>query len=282
MNEPINPEGEQAQTHAKQNQGDANPPNEVPPTNPEIQNPDAARSKTASQEKLEPRSTSDIVIARWTRVLGVSTILLFLATAGTGYVLLHTDNEIGRQITLMENDQRPWVRPKFVRFSDMTITDDKLSFGVNIQFENIGKTPAFNVRGYQGLFNGDGNLLPQHDAWCQQIETGAVAWKNPVVIFPNETTPEVLNPLEGKIIDLQLGLSPNQPSDTPRVLSPEILGCVVYESAAGTTYHHTWYSWGIVRQDQNGKIRRIESIAQTIPGREIGRGWMNSGRNYAD
>lgn len=263
----------------------------------ESENP-AGQEDKRSQPK---RDYSKIFKIVWSRFWGgvrwfadglnyISPALTGLATAGIVWVaywqldtMHNTDMAIRKQLTVMENEQRPWIRPKLVGFTDMTITDDKLNFAVNIQFENVGKSPAFNVRGYQRLFNGDGNLLPQHDGVCREMEASAAAWKNPVIIFPNEATPNVLNTLEGNLKEMQLGLSPNQPENTPRVLSPEILGCVAYKSATGTTYHHTWYSWSIVRQDHAGNIRRIEAIPQNVPGREIVRvGFLSAGRNYAD
>lgn len=185
-----------------------------------------------------------------------------------------------QQADISENDQRPWVRPKLNGISDIEITSDKLKFSIAIQFENIGKSPAMNVHGYQGIYKGDGNLIPEHDAFCQKMEAGGAASKNPVVVFPAETTTLVINPLEGDPSKFLISL-PNSPG----FLAIEILGCVVYKSNTDSKWHHTWYSWRVLRS-QNGSIGAIQAGPQTVPFREIttsgGGGQLSAGRNYAN
>jgi hypothetical protein len=166
--------------------GDAPP--SISPTNSEIQNPNASSDYSLAGKEKEPpqRTTTDLIIARWTRVLGVSTILLFLATLGTGYVLHNTDVSIGKQLGVMQGQLDEMKSPSAERPFLFVLHDDSQSpapqgealfpgkiFGAT--FKNYGKTPAI-YRGFQprcGYFaTNPPNFQFTDDKWAASVLIG--------------------------------------------------------------------------------------------------------------
>jgi hypothetical protein len=108
---------ESKQSNQEERHGTNEPTHAIPPTKSEIENPNHTLAAIhAKQDQNNPEGQSDTTIARWTKVLGVSTILLFFATTGTGIVLYRTDKNIEHQADIMRgqleemrSEQRPWV-----------------------------------------------------------------------------------------------------------------------------------------------------------------------------
>jgi hypothetical protein len=101
---PVNSGSEKPQTETDQKYRTRDSPPSIAAHQSEIKNPHANGdgSRPADKESPPQYSTNDKIIANWTRVLGVSTIFLFLATAGTGYILHSTDVTLSRQLSIME------------------------------------------------------------------------------------------------------------------------------------------------------------------------------------
>jgi hypothetical protein len=87
------------------------------------------------------------VIANWTRILGWSTIALFLATGGSAYFLYKTDQTISTQVENAKLQTRAYVTvartstdANFDKPTDAGIS----SFDVKVAWRNFGYTPAFD------------------------------------------------------------------------------------------------------------------------------------------
>jgi hypothetical protein len=115
-------------------------------------------------------TTNDKIIANWTKVLAISTILLFLATLGTGYVLHRTDVTIGKQLSIMQAQLAATEREHqpLITFSKDDEGDSEpfltefpkgsLRIGWNFRFQNAGKGGAQNLTMMSYLKIGDGKF----------------------------------------------------------------------------------------------------------------------------
>ena len=145
---------ERKQSDDEQSASNSEPPPTIPAANPEIENPHpAADTTTSNQDQHNIERRSDAVIASWTRVLGISTIFLFLATAGTGLVLLRTDKNIEHQAGIMRSqleemqaEQRPWVYASDITPAGrITLVEGQYAIPLKFFIRNPGHLPAFSV-----------------------------------------------------------------------------------------------------------------------------------------
>jgi hypothetical protein len=89
---------------------------------------------------------------RW-NVEKLSTIAITIATVLGVYVarlqwiaLTNTDEKVGRQLSLMEADQRPWVKIAVAQDQPFSLRD--AGMGVKVTLTNTGKSPAHIRRTY--------------------------------------------------------------------------------------------------------------------------------------
>lgn len=89
---------------------------------------------------------------RW-NVGKLSTIAITIATVLGVYVarlqwiaLTNTDEKVGRQLSLMEADQRPWVKIAVAQDQPFSLRD--AGMGVKVTLTNTGKSPAHIRRTY--------------------------------------------------------------------------------------------------------------------------------------
>ncbi len=102
----------------------------------------------SENEAKEPKPESyDRVIANWTRILGASTIALFIATGVSAYFLYKTDHTIETQVETTRLQMRAYVgmaritpKPFFEKPKDQTVS----SVDVKYDWRNFGFTPAFD------------------------------------------------------------------------------------------------------------------------------------------
>jgi hypothetical protein len=86
---------------------------------------------------------------------------------------------------------RPWVRPQVIKVDPIVITEQKLSFGITLQFINTGKSPAFNVDySHDFVALGYPRLSIRQDDMCKAAEMFSAQadekLKKNFTIFPNE------------------------------------------------------------------------------------------------
>jgi hypothetical protein len=157
--------------------------------NPEAQNP----NDHGSDE--QPRSYENI-IARWTVILGISTVVLAIATILSAYFLFVTDHTL--KDTLIETRKSANAAHDAVRVAQstaemqlraylsaeaselLTLEGGSLGAIISIKFKNAGTTPAYNVRSTMGAGFRKDPLPPGIDmSWFKTVEFNAD------VIFPH-------------------------------------------------------------------------------------------------
>lgn len=256
MGETANLDNKQTAPPAEQQQRDTNSSQNI------AQVPEPVG--VAPKDKIEEspvRSSSDVIIACWTRILGLSTILLFFATAAMGFILYRTDERIGeqveglhRQLALMENDQRPWIKVEAEAFGDfffpesgsMRLAHTPIKYFV----VNTGKEPAFNVEIQPFAFVvGDEHtdIMGSQIKWCENVKNQRHPEQS-LLIFPGEKLPWEFG---GGVI----GTAPHPEEikkyartiDGKVVINFWIFGCVTYDFGRPDTVHQTAFAWQIAR-----------------------------------
>jgi hypothetical protein len=123
---------------------------------------EASNQRSEKQISQAKQPTNDAVIAKWTKILGRSTIALFLATFGTGVVLYLTELTLRDTLTetrkaanaakdsveitkaVMQLDQRAWLGVESIR-PEPLIPEIGKTFVVTMKVRNTGKTPARKI-----------------------------------------------------------------------------------------------------------------------------------------
>lgn len=114
----------------------------------------AKQSKPQSEQSSEesgrlPAKSYEHVIARWTKVLGASTIVLAVATMISAYFLFETDRTIERQVDAARIQLRAYVGIRTVLILTLFDKDHRdITTGANISvaWKNFGSTPAKDFR----------------------------------------------------------------------------------------------------------------------------------------
>ncbi|MGJ4952400.1 hypothetical protein [Bradyrhizobium sp. HKCCYLS20291] len=94
--------------------------------------------------KDDERSRNERVLANWTRILGLSTILLFIATLFSAFILHQTDNAIHRQMELAERDAEPYISVVDLGTTGQPYyLNNRLNW--NFRLKNLGKGLARDI-----------------------------------------------------------------------------------------------------------------------------------------
>jgi hypothetical protein len=96
--------------------------------------------QTIQTNELSTTSNYERRIANWTVVVGAFTVVMAIATVGSGYILWRTDNTLRETL---ERSQRPWIAPLSAKLLDLPI--DGL-IGLQINFANVGREPALDTK----------------------------------------------------------------------------------------------------------------------------------------
>jgi hypothetical protein len=153
-NNPIHTSGRHPEPAANKEEGDADAPPMIAPHQSEIQNPNTAEGRGATKDEQYPaqRTSGDVLIARWTRVLGVSTTLLVLATGGLIYIghlqwttLEKTDHTLKDTLTTNKATQRAFINVSELKQEPAVRLDGVKYWNVTPVIKNTGNTPALGV-----------------------------------------------------------------------------------------------------------------------------------------
>jgi hypothetical protein len=268
----VNPDKKQdeAATHQPNSGGDA--PKRTSPPPSEIQNPNTNNAHQTPEQQTTPpqRTMNDITIARWTRVLAVSTILLFLATAITGIILYKTDVSIQGQLGIMQKQlrlsSRPWVGLSDDIPDNAIITSPlALDANGNALVQYIITTKNFSNAGAQGVM-AYARLLVTEDLTFidQQIEETCGAnyigkVKVGAVLFPGI----------GRIITQSGGFFQKSEMKSPSYqgkFEAWLVGCIGYQDQFQFLYRTKFWYWLV----DPATMRPIEFLPATnaqIPGK---------------
>jgi len=215
----------------------------------------SSNNENANEEALV-KYTRRLTSATW--VIAIAAILSFGAALLQWHVLGTTDDKIGRQLSVLETNQRPWMKIETVKAysSPLTTAFDGLRFNgpkgaaflpLHIMLKNVGQTPAFDVRASIGeLF--DGKLDPKELKERERKNCEALDNAFPPVpllvdnttyiraIFPNDEAP---------YDSLALALSPEEiakysgPDGVNKTFQLWFYGCIRYTFASASEPHQT-------------------------------------------
>jgi hypothetical protein len=180
------------------------------------------REKENSQDRAARRTAN----ATWF-------IALFTAVAvGVGYfqwkALHSTDDKVGKQLALMEADQRPWISIEAQIAGPISFSSFGAQLTSKITIKNVGKSPAFKV--FVGF---NPTLVESHLAtykamlsYCREIERQQN--KNTpdgFVLFPGEEASEIWTGgiAEDQIEKFKISLG-------RELFNPVLLVCIDYRS----------------------------------------------------
>lgn len=168
----------------------ATPEPSAPPPKPSAPPPDPARAMRTTE--------ADRPVAYGTLI---GTLALALATFALAFVAHLTDEKIGRQLSafertlsLMENDQRPWVHLSSINLtSPLVVTENNARVTIQFSLKNSGKSPAHFVTtlGFLGsvVQNNSSADLNQFWASCDVLRSKPVKELTGAVLFPGSELP---------------------------------------------------------------------------------------------
>jgi len=190
----------------------------------------------AGDQKKE-KGTSDSLIARWTKVVGISTIVLSLATILSAYFLWVTDETLRRTL---EVNQRPWVSADVAIAGPLTFdqnNDGESHIPLKITLKNNGLALAQNIRVFPIFYAGDIPHITRdeiEETRCRKPrnDTGALQF----TLFPGQTRSEIVAP----------ALTPEEVTETksamvknPFAFGPAIVVCISYRATINNALHFT-------------------------------------------
>jgi hypothetical protein len=205
----------------------------------------AAREARRAEKPKPPEKrlwwfNQPLPIDRFTDWLVAWTALLFIATIGNAIILKRTDDKIGeqanisgRQLTVMENDKRPWLNANISLDKHIDITEWGGSRGVRVPLKfamkNYGQVPAVNIRVNVMAWPHPGNprraeILPIQKRVCEQgIEDANKDPTGGFAIFPSEAT----------VVDANANVSGSEIYKDGAPTLWAIFGCVDYTYGDG-------------------------------------------------
>jgi hypothetical protein len=194
-------------------------------------------------------SETDLVMARWTRRVGLFTLALVLVGSITGAIFWEQLQVMQGQLDETALEQRPWIYSE-TPVIQSRITRNQLGwYLINLKFRlhNVGHTPARFV-----YLTPVSAVLPDLSgipARVNEICGKSVGRSNYVgtTIFPGQDfsyTPSV-------------GINPSEIETAFRsrfVPNFVVLGCVIYQLPTGDKQHHTGFAY-LIEQTKNGDPR---------------------------
>jgi hypothetical protein len=184
----------------------------------------------------------------FTAVLATATAALVGATIYTAIVLHSTDEKIGeqvkalsRQLTVMENGQRPWISVDAQLERQPTIFPDKgVGFILKTNVKNVGKSPAVAVTRYPTVHipigPEQGSYLDRVKEKCPRTTMDGFA----SILFPGDDFPQ--NLVSGLTRDELKIAQPEQPKtgiSSAKAFNALIIVCVNYRFEISGAVHQT-------------------------------------------
>ena len=191
-------------------------------------------------------------VAKFTGWVAIYTLVLAVATIGSGFILYKTD------LTLYETllaTQRPWISVEIAPISDLFINPGSMDGQFRFSLKNVGKSPAISVAVTAEIvlesFHTD---IPVEQARiCKNSITSIFfpSLKAGYMIFPDEKFIQD-KVLSVKRSDLDAYLAAREkewsaakaPGERPKWIEATIVGCALYRFAFGPEHdvHETGFS----------------------------------------
>jgi hypothetical protein len=212
------------------------------------------RRRRTQQEK----SDRDLIMARWTRRVGIFTAALVVVGVVTGGIFWRQLNVMQGQLDEMRSEQRPWVTiikdpPDII--SPLTYRSGVVSINLLFTFRNVGHLPAFGV-------------IPSSFAIPHTlVRTGgefahACNFRNPdigIYVFPSDDPPPT-QPVSIVISQPELEAFWERYSKFRIIIAPVIFVCVVYWESGSSKPHHTPFAYEVFRKHSDNPKRPNASI----------------------
>lgn len=173
------------------------------------------------------------------QVTAFATLLLAFGTAWLA-------RDASRQIGIMENDQRPWIKVETEIAGPLDFTHGFVYMPLRLTLANVGKSPAFNIRpGVWGSLAFSGHNDPQKEQAQTCARFRGEPLDNPArgfILFPGDRVP--WEQMGGGHMS-GVGFSPQDiqrnlvDENGRKVLGIWILGCVDYVFGEPTQHHQT-------------------------------------------
>lgn len=194
-------------------------------------------------------SHNGLLTAAATFAIAVLTYYVVQFTAEQGQIT-------NRQLTIMEADQRPWIKTEISFASDLTYSETRMSVTFHFALKNVGRSPALNVDGFPSLrptilfpaLTGYIDLLePMKEIrkYCDDFSsdlaklTRSAPWG--AIVYPGETFEKD----EAASIDIA-DIKRTLPAFNPAVIAkPEpaapilMLSCIDYQANLESRHHQT-------------------------------------------
>jgi hypothetical protein len=231
-------------------------------------------SKQEPSEQNNNNSKNEIDLAKHTRRLSWATWIIagvgalsFFAALLQWSALRSTDDKIGeqvaalgRQLTLLETDQRPWVHVPVFSINEPIIHD---ATGINITWSftliNSGKSPAQHVGAGFVIYLGPTRFDEAIKEACDKAEQAHAV----LTIFPNDPTPWGA----GSLIpadDIENFRSRYGSGSAKGSFGAMTMACIAYQVLGDTKFHHTPYEL-IIRATNPDDTSTIPLNKQSIP-----------------
>jgi hypothetical protein len=193
-----------------------------------------------------------------------------------------TDNlwEVAKSQLIAAN--RPWIRTQVINVYIFIVTEQKLSFGVTLQFINTGKSPACNIDYLHHYVAFDyPRLWIRQDDTCKAAEMFRAQMdenrQRNFTIFPNEPDNVEFNfPVETSDVN---EFNVRFIGAIDDFIAPILIGCVAYRWDGSPKYFHTMFAYEFGEAGPGGAFMRRPKV---IDGPNVRVRRAFTGRNTAD
>jgi hypothetical protein len=170
-------------------------------------------------------SETDLIMARWTRRVGLFTLALVGVGIVTGGIFLRQLNVMQDQLDEMRDEQRPWLVISNISVSQIKF-DQSSSVDITFTYtlKNLGKSPATIVRPrYQTLDSVD----------FIAIEAAAAGLEEGLRDDSSQKYGSIIAPQQEKTFEkLTVGMSISKEATKEQALFPTLFICVLYNATA--------------------------------------------------
>ena len=218
------------------------------------------------------------------RAIDIATVVLLFFTAlftglawwvfrGQLSALQTTDDAIHRQLTLAENDQRPWLKAQFEILKPLSFDTNGLQLELSGKTLNVGKLPAFNAELHPFIvtITAGIDLAKTQKEFCENVIKN-VRKDRPggTIIFPgdhiiNSPITRGFSPEEIERGKTMLGFNP--PDFKRDFLGIVLTGCIIYAFPGQKDSKARMTGFGY--QFHTSKSFGIDTTKGTIPVNEM-------------
>jgi hypothetical protein len=215
--------------------------------------------KRPERGKQPASKSSETVIANWTIVVGLSTVLLFFATGMSAYFLYVTDKTLKETL---EINQRPWLSVEVEAIGSFKL-NRRGEIPLRVKVKNNGLSPAQKVRIFPVLFVDKVPDLSEAEVtkWggCHQPKNDAYFGPHGA-LFPGQSLEKTVIPTFDDKDMKQI----REPEDGGRPgFTPTVIVCVSYVPLIGEASWRRTSDWFVLMQRREAGGSRVTTIDRT-------------------